>query len=90
VHKLVRCRFCMHGYHKSRAGQTHGEYCPLDLFSGDEGRIRKALGALWDTWVGSNGAINNLKVFVRGKTVKPQSVRSNTLSLCRWGLTLVW
>ncbi|KAG9091154.1 Inositol-pentakisphosphate 2-kinase [Ceratobasidium sp. 370] len=73
VHKLARCRFCMHGFHGSKAGKERGEYCPLDLFSGDEARIRKALGALWDTWVKSDGAINNLKVFVKGKTVKPQS-----------------
>ncbi|KAG8745600.1 Inositol-pentakisphosphate 2-kinase [Ceratobasidium sp. 414] len=73
VHKLARCRFCMHGFHGSKAGKERGEYCPLDLFSGDEARIRKALGALWDTWVKSDGAINNLKVFVKGKTMKPQS-----------------
>ncbi|KAG9096090.1 Inositol-pentakisphosphate 2-kinase [Ceratobasidium sp. UAMH 11750] len=73
VHKLARCRFCMHGFHGSKAGKERGGYCPLDLFSGDEPRIRKALGALWETWVKSDGAINNLKVFVKGKTVKPQS-----------------
>ncbi|QRV73133.1 inositol-pentakisphosphate 2-kinase [Ceratobasidium sp. AG-Ba] len=71
--KLSRCRFCMHGYHSSRAGKEKGGYCPLDLFSGDLGRIKKALGALWDTWIMSNGSINNLKLFVMGKTVKPKS-----------------
>lgn len=76
-HKLVRCRFCMHAHHKSRvdsyAGGETNAYCPLDLFSGEESRIRKALGGLWDTWVGSDGAVNNLKVFVKGQSVKPQS-----------------
>lgn len=74
----MRCRFCMHAHHKSRvdsyAGGETNAYCPLDLFSGEEGRIRKSLGGLWDTWVGSDGAVNNLKIFVRGKSVKPQSV----------------
>ncbi|KAG9128524.1 Inositol-pentakisphosphate 2-kinase [Ceratobasidium sp. 392] len=72
-YKLARCRFCMHAFHGSKSNKERGEYCPLDLFSGDEDRIRKALGALWDTWVKSDGAINNLKVFVKGKTVKPRS-----------------
>lgn len=52
------------------------EYCPLDLFSGDQERIRKALRDLWDAWVGSNGTINNLKIFVHGSNIAPNDVRT--------------
>jgi inositol-pentakisphosphate 2-kinase len=65
----------MHAYHPSRA-ETHEErgnaYCPLDLFSGDPVRVRKALGALWDAWSASGGTVNNLKIFIKGKILKPK------------------
>ncbi|KAI0362474.1 hypothetical protein OH77DRAFT_57725 [Trametes cingulata] len=70
--KRRTCRFCMHAHLKSTQGEDVAlGYCPLDLFSGNEGRMRKALGALWDVWVGSGGAVNNLRVFVNGKMLKP-------------------
>ncbi|KAL5636489.1 hypothetical protein ACGC1H_000447 [Rhizoctonia solani] len=79
-HKLKRCRYCMHAYHASRA-ETHEErgnaYCPLDLFSDDPGRVRKALGALWDAWDASGGSVNNLKIFVRGKILKPKPAKGS-------------
>ncbi|KAI0372990.1 inositol-pentakisphosphate 2-kinase [Pilatotrama ljubarskyi] len=70
--KLRTCRFCMHAHLKSTQGEDVAlGYCPLDLYSGDEDRMQKALGALWDVWVGSGGAVNNLHVFVHGKMLKP-------------------
>ncbi|KAJ1309166.1 hypothetical protein OPQ81_004837 [Rhizoctonia solani] len=79
-YKLTRCRYCMHAYHASRA-ETHEErgiaYCPLDLFSGDPVRVRKALGALWDAWDASGGSVNNLKIFVRGKVLKPRPAKAS-------------
>ena len=50
------------------------EYCPLDLFSGDETRIVKAIHALWDGWISSNATANNLKIFARGKFLEPSEV----------------
>ena len=50
------------------------EYCPLDLFSGDETRVAKAIHALWDGWISSNATANNLKIFARGKFLKPSEV----------------
>ena len=50
------------------------EYCPLDLFSGDETRIVKAIHALWGSWISSNATANNLKIFARGKFLKPSEV----------------
>lgn len=50
------------------------EYCPLDLFSGDETRIIKAIHALWDSWISSDATANNLKIFARGNFLKPSEV----------------
>ncbi|KAI0780601.1 inositol-pentakisphosphate 2-kinase [Trametes elegans] len=70
--KTRTCRFCMHAHLKSTQGEDVAlGYCPLDLFSGDAPRIRRALRALWDAWLGAGGAVNNLRVFVRGRMVKP-------------------
>lgn len=74
----------MHAYHHSRS-ESHEErgisYCPLDLFSGEPARVRKALGALWDAWDASSGSVNNLKIFVKGKIVKPKPAVAGQVSL---------
>lgn len=54
--------------------QVASEYCPLDLFSGDETRIIKAIQALLGGWISSNATANNLKIFARGKFLKPSEV----------------
>lgn len=51
-------------------------YCPLDLFSGDEARVRKALRNLWKAWVESQGNANNLRFFIEGQMVDPGDVSS--------------
>ncbi|KAL0564821.1 hypothetical protein V5O48_017213 [Marasmius crinis-equi] len=51
-------------------GQVALGYCPLDLFSNDETRVRKALGVLFDAWEESGGKVNNLKIFVKGRMLK--------------------
>ncbi|KAI0723907.1 inositol-pentakisphosphate 2-kinase [Cerioporus squamosus] len=70
--KTRTCRFCMHAHLKSTQGEDVSlGYCPLDLFSGDAERVTRALHTLWDVWIGSGGAVNNLRVFVQGKMLKP-------------------
>ena len=49
-------------------------FCPLDLDSGNEERITKALHTLWDIWIGSSGGVNNLRVFVEGQMLKPSTL----------------
>ncbi|KAJ6531626.1 inositol-pentakisphosphate 2-kinase [Mycena vulgaris] len=70
--KTRTCRFCMHSHLKTLKGETVAVgYCPLDLYSGNESRIKTALSSLWDAWETSNGAVNSFKVFVRGKKISP-------------------
>ena len=58
-------------------------YCPLDLFSGDELRVKKAIHSLWDAWIGSSGQVNNLRVFVGGTMLKPSLLVSPQFSVCQ-------
>jgi inositol-pentakisphosphate 2-kinase len=53
---------------------TTTSYEPLDLYSGDEDRIKTAIGALWDLWSSSDGQSNNWRVFVDGKAIGPDEV----------------
>ncbi|KAG5724024.1 hypothetical protein E4T56_gene11221 [Termitomyces sp. T112] len=78
--KSRTCRFCMHSAMRSKIGEAASlRYCPLDLFSEDKSRIKKAICDLWDTWTESNGTVNNLKIFVHGEKIVP-SVASLMLS----------
>ncbi|KAF9246363.1 inositol-pentakisphosphate 2-kinase [Melanogaster broomeanus] len=69
--KTSTCRFCMHTLFKSKDGDITTKYCPLDLYSGDEARMRNAIHHLWSGWLQSNGALNNLRLFISGKMLKP-------------------
>lgn len=74
--KTIACRFCMHTSFRMKQGDVGTTYCPLDLFSRDETRIRKAIGALWAGWYESHGSLNNLRFFVEGRMAKPDDDRS--------------
>ncbi|PSS36810.1 hypothetical protein PHLCEN_2v1354 [Hermanssonia centrifuga] len=82
--KTNTCRFCMHSHLKSSEGEEVSlGYCPLDLYSGQEDRIKKALHALWDVWIGSSGSVNNLRVFVDGQIVSPSLLPSSLAPLAK-------
>ncbi|KIY71032.1 hypothetical protein CYLTODRAFT_487537 [Cylindrobasidium torrendii FP15055 ss-10] len=68
--KSRTCRFCMHSHIRDSNGEAVSiGYCPLDLFSNDPARMKKAVHSLYDNWVKSEGQVNNLKVFVKGKKI---------------------
>ncbi|TXT09991.1 uncharacterized protein COLE_03925 [Cutaneotrichosporon oleaginosum] len=70
--KTRNCRFCLHQHH--RGEDVDGTvYCPIDLYSTDRSRVRKALDGLWAQWHSSAGDKNNLRVYVDGKMVLPPS-----------------
>ncbi len=78
VAKTTHCRFCMMNWPKRQGKATENRFCPLDLYSGDELRVKRGLSALWASWISSNGSINNLRVFVGGAQVHPDDVRPST------------
>lgn len=81
--KQTYCRYCMHRYmkqghkHPMQALETHQTgYCPLDLYSGDQERVSRAIRALWSDWKASCGGTNNIRLFVDGRRVEPHDVSS--------------
>lgn len=64
-----------HADQKRHPGAYSPVYCPLELYSSDPERVKKALYALWDDWIQSNGTINMLRIFVNGKTLDPSEVK---------------
>ncbi len=65
----------MHAHLKKTEGVNAAtQFCPLDLFSGSKVRLENAIDSLWDSWIQSNGSINNLRIFSHGKIVLPNDV----------------
>ena len=56
---------------KLRPEAHESAYCPLELYSSDPERVKKAVYALWDDWIQSSGTINNLRVFANGRVLDP-------------------
>ena len=54
-------------------------YCPLDLYSGDEQRVKQAVARLWRDWQVTDGRSNSFRVFVNGVKVHPADVRGCSL-----------
>lgn len=79
--KTSTCRFCMHTRFKFKDGGLPTQYCPLDFYSTDEARTSKAFRDLWNGWVQSNGTLNNMRIFVSGKMIKPSEVRTVTFGI---------
>jgi inositol-pentakisphosphate 2-kinase len=65
----------MHAHLKKIEGVDSAlQFCPLDLFSGSKVRLEGAIEGLWNSWIQSNGSINNLRIFSHGKKVLPSDV----------------
>ena len=63
-----------HADREAHPGAYTPIYCPLELYSSDPERVKKALYALWDDWMQSYGTINMLRIFVNGETLDPRKV----------------
>ncbi|OAX39358.1 hypothetical protein K503DRAFT_769548 [Rhizopogon vinicolor AM-OR11-026] len=87
--KTATCRFCMHTCFRAKQEGVCTTYCPLDLFSRDEVRLRRALGALWSGWYESGGSLNNLRFFVSSRMAKPDDDHSMKI-LARFFTTDEW
>ncbi|THH16637.1 hypothetical protein EW146_g4035 [Bondarzewia mesenterica] len=75
--KLQTCRTCMHTHLRQSRGEPAAvDYCPLDLFSGAEERTVRAIRGLWNAWMDSGGAVNNLRIFSQGEMLKPDEGES--------------
>lgn len=70
--KTRNCRYCLHQHYRGEL--TEDQYCPIDLYSGDQRRVRRALDGLWKAWRESGGEKNNLRVFVDGNKILPKDV----------------
>ncbi|GAA5845307.1 hypothetical protein JCM3766R1_000725 [Sporobolomyces carnicolor] len=82
--KTMYCRFCMHRYYRTRSIVEHETgYCPLDLYSGDRARVRKAARALVASWESTAGETNNLRVFRKGVKLSPSLDRVSPFSFSR-------
>lgn len=70
---LQKCPYCLTQYYKlkKRVIQARSTYCPFDLFSGDEVRIKKAIESL------SKSPQNNFKIFKDGTVVYDQGFPPN-------------
>ncbi|KAI9366337.1 inositol-pentakisphosphate 2-kinase [Pilaira anomala] len=68
--KRTTCRFCMHSYLKL----ISQDFCPLDLYSVDLERVRKAVNALLETPLQKT-----LSVSINGKKISPESEMNQQL-----------
>lgn len=59
---------------------SHWDYCPLDLFSTERQRRRRAVDHLFDSWTGTEGKGNNFRIFVSGKALGPSMGDDGTLA----------
>ena len=63
---------------KAQDANTHEWYNPLDLFSGDEGRIQRAVNALLDDWTHGSGYLH---MFVDGTRMSFGDIQEHILWL---------
>lgn len=69
-----------HADKKKNPGAHIPTYCPMELYSSDPEMVKKALYALWEDRVRSNGTTNNLRIFANGKVLDPNEVKMLSFS----------
>ncbi|KAF9112743.1 Inositol-pentakisphosphate 2-kinase [Mortierella sp. AM989] len=76
--KRRKCRFCMHQHRKLKNGEEESlsEYCPIDLFSGNDFLVEDSINALIKT------PQNNLRLFVDGTQ---RTISKDEVSRCFCG-----
>ena len=72
-----------HADTKLHPGAYVPSYCPLELYSSDPERVKRALYALWDDWIQSSGTINMLRIFANGTVLNPSQVNSTPADVLR-------
>lgn len=72
VHPTL-CNYCLKQYYKRHIGlvTSPSQYCPLDLYSGEQGRMKQALKALLAS------PQNNLRIFKDGKLLHSEETVHN-------------
>jgi len=70
------CNYCLKQYYKRQIGKVKNtsQYCPLDLYSGDQARMREAIDALLAS------PQNNLRIFKDGKLLHTEETVHNPVS----------
>ncbi|KAL2719108.1 inositol-pentakisphosphate 2-kinase [Vespula squamosa] len=73
--RLQKCPYCLAQYYKlkKKVIDNRSSYCPFDLFSGDEKRMKGAIEGLL------RSPQNNLKIFKNGTIVYDQEFSTNDL-----------
>jgi inositol-pentakisphosphate 2-kinase len=69
------CRFCLHNAVKTNEGEEKSEFCPMELFSGDQAIMLNCFKTLFKT------PKNNLRLFKAGSMVPLGEVASPHLDL---------
>lgn len=68
-----------HAASTSDAPPSAGDFCPLDLYSGDDARMTRAVGELWKGWEEDReGKGNSVRLFVNGEVIRAADVRGQT------------
>jgi|SRR5690349_5640010 hypothetical protein len=82
MHRQLK-RDAAHIASTSGSPPSAGTYCPLDLYSGYEPRMRRAINELWLGWCEDlEGKSNSLRLFLNGKVVRSGDVRLPAPLIC--------
>jgi inositol-pentakisphosphate 2-kinase len=73
-------RYTLHQHYRGKPSDP-SSYDPLDLFSGNDAQVERALAGLWGIWRKEGGKANSFRVFVDGNVVHPDEVGPLTIAV---------